>query len=252
MWLLTGGGTNWGGCDVYLSTDNQTYKLAGRYLGSSRIGVNSSDFPSGNDPDTSDTLTVTLSTAGELISATSTTDADLGHTLCYEGGYPESRPAPTLSSATGGSLTEATYYVRITYVFSGGEGPPSPEDSYTVPANSLLTVASPVSQTGATSWNVYAATSRGAETLQNGSPPSQIGTAWTEPTSDLVTGTSPPPSETSYELVSYTSATLVTGSEYDLGDYVGVPGMYGTTVSDHPVGSQEVQARIDGLQMVIP
>ncbi len=247
VWLLTGGGGNWGGADIYVSTDNQTYKLLGRYIGSSRLGVNNSDFPSGSDPDTTNTLQVTLSTPGELYSATSTTDADLGHTLCYEGGYPNP-PAPTLSSSAGGSIPLTSYYVRTTYLFSGNEGPPSPEESITVPANSVLNVTSPGSQTGATAWNVYVGTSTGTETLQNSTPIS-IGAGWIEPTSGLISGTSPPPSETSYELVSYTSADPVTGSEYNLGTYIR-RGMYGTTVSDHPAGSQF--GRLDGSQFTFP
>ena len=247
IWLLTGGGTNWGGCDVYVSSDNQTYKLAGRYIGSSRIGANNADFPSGSDPDTTDTLQVTLSTSGELYSATNTTQADQGYTLCYEGGYPNP-PAPTLSSTSGGSIAATDYYVRITYLFSSGEGPPSPEDSLSIAANNLLSVTSPVAQTGATGWNVYVGTSSGAETKQNSSAIA-IGTGWTEPTSGLISGTSPPPSETSYELISYESALLVSGTEYSLGTYIR-RGQYGTTISDHPAGSQF--GRLDNSQFIMP
>jgi hypothetical protein len=246
-WLVTGGGSSWGGADVYLSTDNQTYKLFGRYQGSSRMGVNSSDFPSGPNPDTADTLAVSLTTVGELYSATSQTDAQLGHTLCYEGGYPNPA-APTLSPVAGGSLGAEDYYVRVTYVFAGGEGPPSPEDSLEVPANHLLQVASPAAQAGATGWNVYVGLGTGEETKQN-SVAVGIGTAWAEPTSGLVAGGEPPNSETSYELVSYQTATPTGGGGYDLGTYI-ERGMYNTTISDHPAGSQF--ARLDGSQMVIP
>jgi len=247
IWLLTGGGANWGGCDVYTSTDNQTYRLMGRIEGGSRIGVNNADFPSGSDPDTTDTLQVNLSTTGELYSATSTNDVDLGHTLCFEGGYPNP-PAPTLGSIAGGALTATDYFTRVTYVFSSGEGPPSPEDNLSLPASTCLVVTSPVAQTGATGWNVYVGTSTGAETKQNASPIS-IGTNWTEPTGGLIGGTAPPPSETSYELVAYETANLVTGSEYNLGTYLR-RGMYGTTISDHPAGSQF--ARLDGSQLAFP
>jgi hypothetical protein len=82
-----------------------------------------------------------------------------------------------LGQTTGGSQP-GTYYVKVTYLLNGAETPASPESSFTVSANNLLQVSSPASMTGATGYNVYAATATGREVLQNASPIA-IGTNWT-------------------------------------------------------------------------
>jgi hypothetical protein len=102
---------------------------------------------------------------------------------------------PSLSSASGGSLGGATYYVKITYVTASGETVGSTESSLAVSAEHLLVVASPAAPAPASAigWNVYVGTSSGAENLQNGSTPIAVGSNWTEPTSGLVTTTAAPP-----------------------------------------------------------
>jgi hypothetical protein len=90
--------------------------------------------------------------------------------------------APALSVSPGGLLAAGRFYVRATYVTAMGETAVSAESNIVVPANDLLTVASPVPDTQglATGWNVYVGTKPGQETLQNASP-LPLGTAWTEP-----------------------------------------------------------------------
>jgi hypothetical protein len=103
--------------------------------------------------------------------------------------------APSLSKVAGGALAAATCYVRTTYVTASGETAASLEASLAVPASNLLVVASPPADVAALAigWNVYASsTAAGAETLQNGTTPIAIGTAWTELTSGLVAGTALP------------------------------------------------------------
>ncbi len=92
--------------------------------------------------------------------------------------------APTLSSVSGGSNPAETYYVRVTYVTSGGsESVASPEASLLIPASHELHVTSPAASSGETSYNVYATiigpsgTGLG-ETLQNSSPIT-LGTGYT-------------------------------------------------------------------------
>ncbi|OYV61584.1 MAG: hypothetical protein B7Z69_00535 [Actinobacteria bacterium 21-73-9] len=94
---------------------------------------------------------------------------------------------PTLGTVSGGTLSGATYYVKITYVNGIGETLPSTEASEAVPANSLLVVDSPTAQAGATGYNVYVSTTTGTETKQTPTPIA-IGTNWTLPTTGLVTG----------------------------------------------------------------
>ncbi|MDE2229894.1 MAG: phage tail protein [Alphaproteobacteria bacterium] len=113
VWLATAGGPNWGGCDVYVSSDGSTYKLAGRKHGPSRMGVLTTAFPSGSDPDTADTLAVDLSaSAGALLSGTQA-DADLGHTLCWVDSEFVSYETATLTGANRYAL--GTYIRRGLY-----------------------------------------------------------------------------------------------------------------------------------------
>ncbi|HXP29701.1 MAG TPA: phage tail protein [Stellaceae bacterium] len=248
VWLLTGGGANYGGADVWVSSDGDSYKLAGRISGgSSRIGVTTADFPSGSDPDTADTLAVDLSAVGGALLSGTQADADAGNMLCAVAGYAYA-PAPVLSSTAGGALAAATYYARATYVFASGEGPPSPEESAAVAASELLTAASPAAQAGATGWNLYVGTVAGGETKQNSSAIA-IGASWAEPTAGLVAGSPPPPAETGYELLAYSSADLTAASKYDLRSYLR-RGLFGTTIGDHPASSSF--ARLDGTQFSYP
>lgn len=100
---------------------------------------------------------------------------------------------PVLSSASGGTLAAATYYVTITYVSALGETTVSQEAVIAVAADNLLVVDSPAAMTGATGWNVYVSSTEGAETKQN-SAALTIGNNWTEPTGGLISGSNPPAS----------------------------------------------------------
>lgn len=122
---------------------------------------------------------------------------------------------PSLSEVSGGTLAATTYYVVITYTNSTGQTTASAEASLAVAANNLLSVASPAASTAATGWNVFVSTSSGTETLQNSSP-IPIGTAWTMPTTGLVSGTTPPTLDDSwaannngYDIVSNSPDTYI-------------------------------------------
>src|SRR5436309_12243610 len=58
VWLIASGGTDWGGCQVWLSSDGNTYALAGTLYRGARQGVLTATLPSHADPDTADTLKV--------------------------------------------------------------------------------------------------------------------------------------------------------------------------------------------------
>jgi hypothetical protein len=113
VWSGVSGGPLWGGCDVWISTDGNTYKLAGRISGPARQGMLTADLPSSADPDTADTLSVNLSESfGELLSGTQA-DADAYHTLCYVGGELISFETATLT---------AQYEYNLTYLRRGAYG----------------------------------------------------------------------------------------------------------------------------------
>lgn len=104
---------------------------------------------------------------------------------------------PTLGQVAGGALTGVTYFAVVTYVNSLGETTGVNEASLAVATNFVLTVASPAAPTQgrASGYNVYVSTTTGTETKQNATPIA-IGTAWTEPTSGLITGSSLPSGST--------------------------------------------------------
>lgn len=83
MCALSGASTMWGGCQVWVSTDNVTYaQVAGLQRGPARMGVTTADFPVGSDPDTAHALAVDLTMSNGTLLAGTTNDADLAHTVC--------------------------------------------------------------------------------------------------------------------------------------------------------------------------
>lgn len=106
--------------------------------------------------------------------------------------YPTlAQPAsPTLSAVAGGLALTFTAFVKITYVTAYGETLASVEASQAIASGQVLRVASPPAYLNATGYNVYAATSSGAETQQNGTPIA-IGSNWTQ-TIAFITGPAVP------------------------------------------------------------
>lgn len=108
---------------------------------------------------------------------------------------------PVFTFSTGGALPARAYYITTAFIDSlGGISLPSVEATIFVPAGQLVTINSPILEiagatgilsvltaTGVTinSWQVYASTVSGTETLQSG--PIAIGTNWTEPVTGLTT-----------------------------------------------------------------
>jgi hypothetical protein len=119
--------------------------------------------------------------------------------------------AAVLSSVAGGTLSAASYYVKISYVTATGETAASAETAIALAADLLLQVASPALDTKslATGWNVYIGSSSYGETKQN-TTPIAIGTAFTLPTSGLITGTALPP----YVLVIENEQPLAEGVDF--------------------------------------
>lgn len=99
VWCLATGGEDWGGCQVWISTDGDTYALAGTVYRGARQGVLTADLPSAADPDTTNALAVDLAISrGQLLSGTQA-DADNLVTLCYVDGELVSYQTATLTSA---------------------------------------------------------------------------------------------------------------------------------------------------------
>lgn len=105
IWLAVSGGANWGGCEVWVSSDNATYKRVGTVNGSARMGVLSGDLGNGGDPDTINTLSVDLTQSEGLLYSGTQADADGYRTLCYVDGEFLSYQTATLTAANKYNLT---------------------------------------------------------------------------------------------------------------------------------------------------
>jgi Putative phage tail protein len=75
---------NWGGANVWLSTDGSTYSIVGQALGQSRMGfLTASLGNSGGMPDTTDSLAVSLAESGGTLSSVTAIEASSGSSLCF-------------------------------------------------------------------------------------------------------------------------------------------------------------------------
>ena len=115
VWVIASGGADWGGCQVWISSDNATYALAGTIYRGGRQGTLTANLPSQADPDGTNTLSVDLTQSqGQLLSGT-LADADNFVTLCYCDGELVSYQTATLTSA---------YHYDLTYLRRGVYGTP--------------------------------------------------------------------------------------------------------------------------------
>ncbi len=117
VWIVaTGEPPNWGGCQVWISINGSTYQEVGAILVGGRQGMTTATFPSGSDPDTTNTLSVDLTECqGQLLSADQA-EADAFVTLCYIDGE--------LIAYQDATLTTAFNYDIGTYIRRGTYGSP--------------------------------------------------------------------------------------------------------------------------------
>jgi hypothetical protein len=112
IWIAVSGGVEWGGCEVWASDDDASYRRAGAIYGGARHGVLSAVLAAGDDPDAAHTLAVDLTVSrGELVSGTRD-DADRLNTICYVDGEYIAYETATL---TAGSKYDLTYLRRGAY-----------------------------------------------------------------------------------------------------------------------------------------
>jgi hypothetical protein len=83
LWIgVSGSNPKYGGCSIWVSADNSSFKKIGVLYGSSRMGVLTANLPSASDPDTTDTCSVDLSQSLGQLSSGSAADCDNFRTLC--------------------------------------------------------------------------------------------------------------------------------------------------------------------------
>lgn len=112
IWAAVSGGQNWGGAQVWVSLDNQTYQKVGTVNAPSRQGVLTASLAAGSAIDTANTLKVSTDMSrGALLSATEQEALDL-ITLCYADGELLSYKDAQL---TGVNTYDLSYLVRGLY-----------------------------------------------------------------------------------------------------------------------------------------
>jgi Putative phage tail protein len=113
LWIAASGGAsgvadaNWGGCNVWISTDGASYVQIGTIVGPATQGVLTASLPNyaGTNPDAGNTLAVNLAESGGTLSSVTSLDARLGNTLCIVDSEFLSYTTATLTSARHYSLT---------------------------------------------------------------------------------------------------------------------------------------------------
>src|SRR5215470_7783811 len=107
IWVALSGGPNWGGAQVWISSDGNSYAYAGTIPGPATQGVLTTTLANyaGTEPDTTNTLSVDLTESrGELLSVSAGDAANLV-TLCYVGGELLAYQTATLTAAGKYGLT---------------------------------------------------------------------------------------------------------------------------------------------------
>ncbi len=119
VWMGLSGGAQWGGADIYISTDGGVnYALAGRTSGSARTGVLTTTLPSvteavsGQTIDSTNTVGVSLSESNGSLLPASLEDALAVSSLCWSGGEFFSYRDATLTGLNSYTLG---YFVRGAY-----------------------------------------------------------------------------------------------------------------------------------------
>lgn len=114
VWVAVSGTVpEWGGCDVWVSEDNATYRNIGRVVNPARHGTLSSILATGSDPDTTNTLAVDLSLCRGALVSVSQADADDGNSLLWVDGELISYQNATLTTQ---------YHYNLTYLRRGRNG----------------------------------------------------------------------------------------------------------------------------------
>jgi hypothetical protein len=108
IWVGLSGGADWGGAQVWISSDGNSYALAGTVNSSAPQGVLTADLPAHSSPDVTNPLAVDLTESRGQLASVSATDAANLVILCYLGGELLAYQTATLTGA--GKYTLTTLY----------------------------------------------------------------------------------------------------------------------------------------------
>ena len=110
IWIgAIGDSATWGGCNVYASMDDATYRQIGEIKTPARLGSLPAAFAAGSDPDTVNSLVVELANNCAGLESGTHADADINNTLCFVGGELVSYSDCALS---GDNQYTASGYIR--------------------------------------------------------------------------------------------------------------------------------------------
>ncbi len=117
---VSGAGSNWGGCNIWVSTDGDTYQYLTQVNGANRMGVLSAALaaftpaPGGNNIDVASTLSIDMTESEGIFQNSATNgDAVAYNTLCYADGE---------FMAFGQDTLTASYKYDLTYLNRGAYG----------------------------------------------------------------------------------------------------------------------------------
>jgi Putative phage tail protein len=112
-WLAVSGGARWGGCDIWLSTDDQNYRFLERQNGGARQGVLTAPLPLGSAIDQTNTLSIDMTQSnGTFNNTPMPSDATLYNTLSYVDGELLAFGSQTLTDT---NEYELSYLARGAY-----------------------------------------------------------------------------------------------------------------------------------------
>lgn len=112
MVAVAGNSSLWGGCSVWVSTDDESYQYAGEVNAPSRYGVLSKALAAGGTTDTANILSVDVSRSGKALLSGTQDDAKTMKTLCWADGELIAYQTATL---TGENAYDLSYLVRGCY-----------------------------------------------------------------------------------------------------------------------------------------
>ncbi|HEX3624760.1 MAG TPA: phage tail protein [Verrucomicrobiae bacterium] len=107
VWILSSGGAEWGGANVWISTDGSTYNMVGVLFAGARQGLLTAGLASygGANPDITHTLSVDLTESFGTLMSVSPTDASNFVSLCFCDGELLSYQTATLTTTSNYNLT---------------------------------------------------------------------------------------------------------------------------------------------------
>lgn len=118
LWIVATGPDGWGGCNVWGSSDDTTYRHLGEIHDGAIEGVLAAGLPAVTDPDITSSLVANLAMSGGELVSYSTANADLGRSLCYicdADGSNGEFIAYAASTLTGSDTYTLTYLRRGLY-----------------------------------------------------------------------------------------------------------------------------------------